>query len=49
MEIQDYEPPGENDTLARHTRLAEALTGKRLLEWSDLETLIVVCQNTFRP
>ncbi len=38
--MQDYEPSGENDTLARHTRLAEVLEGKRLLEWSDLETLI---------
>ena len=40
MEIQNYEPSRENDTLVRRTRLAEAAEGKRLLEWSDLETLI---------
>jgi hypothetical protein len=40
VELHDHEPVGENDTLARHIRLSEVLEGKRLLEWSDLETLI---------
>ena len=40
MELPDREPLGENDTLARHIRLAEVLERKRLLEWDDLKTLI---------
>lgn len=40
MELHDHEPLGENDTLARHNRLAEVIKGERLLEWSDLETFI---------
>ena len=40
MELHDHEPLGENDTLARHNRLAEVIKGERLLQWSDLETFI---------
>src|ERR1700736_6232753 len=40
MEGDDRQPSGEDDTLARHIRLAEVLEGKRLLAWSDLETHI---------
>lgn len=40
MELHDHELSGENDTLVRHIRLAEVIKGERLLEWSDMETLI---------
>ena len=40
MELHDREPLRENDTLARHIRLAEVLEGKRSLDWLDLETFI---------
>jgi len=40
MGLDEHELVGEQDTLARHIKLAEVFKGERSLEWSDVEIFI---------